>query len=255
MLLTLLYKSHAEHIGSCLSCMDILSETLMHQMRPKDKFILSKGHAAPALYVVLFFLGKINQKTLFTFRRDKTTLPAHPPPNLDAIIPFHSGSLGHGLSLSCGIAEAMRLLARNKKNIPRVFCLISDGECNEGQVWEAAQYATARKLQNIVILIDKNRLQAFGETRDVLGDAASVQKWKAFEFETYVCNGHNEAELKKAFQKIYTSKLPKPKVIICNTIKGHGISFMENQLAWHYHHLDETLYQKAIKEIQKHYET
>ena len=253
-LLTLLYKANSEHIGSSLSCLDILTVLFFSEMGKTDKFILSKGHAVPSLYVILYFMGKMSRATLYSFHKDGTTLPAHPPQNLDRSIPFHSGSLGHGLSLSCGIAESIKLLTPKNKKVANVYCLISDGECNEGQVWEAAQYATKRQLGNLIVLIDKNKLQAFGRTSDVLGDSASVEKWKSFGFETYSCNGHEPEGLQKTFDAIRSRNTLKPKVIICDTIKGFGVSFMENKLEWHYHRLTDELYKKEMKEIDARYE-
>lgn len=248
-LLTLLYQTKSYHIGSCLSCLDILIQTLIFEMKKKDKFILSKGHAVPSLYIVLQHLGKIKEEDLKTFMQDGTSLPAHPPPNLDPIIPFPAGSLGHGLSVSCGIAEAMKYTADNKKNVPRIFCLISDGECNEGQVWEAAQYASQRKLSNLICMIDKNGIQAFGKITDVLGDSATVEKWKAFGFDVLTCDGHDLLEIKKTFKRIKKRKNDKPKIIIFQTVKGKGVSFMEHTIAWHYNKMTEEQYDKAIQEI------
>lgn len=249
-LIEILYKARAGHIGSSLSCLDIITEVFYNQMHRNDKFVLSKGHGVPALYVVLNKLGLISDRQLSSFHTDGTSLPAHPPSGLGSSIPFPSGSLGHGFSISIGIAQG--LTYQNKKGvIPRVFCLMSDGECNEGQVWEAAQYASAKKIDNLILMIDKNNLQAFGKTKDVLGESASPNKWKAFGFEVYKCSGHKPKEMKKTFSEVKKSKSKKPKVIIFNTIKGHGVKYMENRLEWHYNTLDENLYNKAIKSIDK----
>lgn len=221
-------------------------------MRKEDRLIFSKGHAAPALYVVLNKMGKISDLELSTFHKNGTKLPGHTPIGLDDSIPFPSGSLGHGLSLACGIAQGVKYLnKKSNKSLPTIFCLISDGECNEGQVWEAAQYASAKKISNLVVLIDNNGLQAFGKTKDVLGNGATVRRWEAFGFEVYESDGHNPKEIKKYLSKATMSKKEKPKVIIFNTIKGYGVDFMEGKIAWHYNTLTEDLYKKALVSIDK----
>jgi transketolase len=246
-LIDLVYKAKVGHIGSCLSCLDLLYHVAKIQCQPGDKFILSKGHAAPALYIVLNELGEISDGQLQTFHTNGTKLATHPTQHFKKCIPFPTGSLGHGLSLSCGIAQVMKY--KNEKN--KVFCIISDGECNCGQLWEAAQYASAKKLDNLIVVIDKNKIQAFGKTKEVLGDSASAAKWKAFGFNVLECDGHKDEDLKKIFNKAYEFKNKKPTVIIAKTIKGHGISFMENKIEWHYWPLNEKQYKKAITQIKK----
>lgn len=254
-LLTLLYETKSGHIGSCLSCLDILTQLLISETKKGDKLVLSKGHAAPTLYVVMNYLKKITDKELKTYHQEGTKLPAHTP-NYYFLedIPFPTGSLGHGLSLSSGIAHAYKTFISEKKN-SKVFCLISDGECNEGQVWEAAQYASRFNLSNLIVLLDKNNLQAFGKTKEVLGDSASRQKWEAFGFEVFESDGHSLKNLGEIFKKVLASKTEKPKIIIFKTIKGHGVSFMENTLEWHYNVLTPELYEKAIKDLDNLYES
>jgi transketolase len=129
--------------------------------------------------------------------------------------------------------------------------LISDGECNEGQVWEAAQYASSKKLKNLVLMVDNNRIQAFGKTKDVLGDSTTVAKWRSFGFEVYKCDGHNPPKIRKTFSKITKSKSQRPKVIIFSTVKGYGVSFMEGRIEWHYNKLTESLFKKALVSVDK----
>lgn len=253
-LLEVLYKAKCGHIGSCLSCLDILTQTLVFEMKPSDRFVLSKGHAAPSLYVVLNHLGKISDRELETFHQDGTRLPDHPPDHFKEVIPFETGSLGHGLSLSCGIAQAMRYQAKKKKRVPRVYCMISDGECNEGQVWEAAQYASQNQLQNLIVLIDKNRLQAFGRIDSVLGDGATREKWEAFGFGVYECPGHELRKIKSVYKDIRADRKKAPKVVIFHTIKGQGVSFMEDTLEWHYWPMTDRHYKKAVSEVKRRYE-
>lgn len=250
-LITLLYNAHAGHIGSSLSCLDILAVLFFQHIRKSDKFILSKGHAVPALYVVLNAIGRISDKDLSTFHTNGTKLPAHPPARLDEFVPFPSGSLGHGLSIASGMAQAYSYLQKKSKKTSRVYCLMSDGECNEGQVWEAAQYASSKGLKNLVVLVDNNKIQAFGKTVEVLGKSTTIEKWKAFGFEAYTANGHEPRDIMKVLKKVEKSRSFKPKVIIFDTVKGHGVTFMENQIGWHYHILTEKLYKKAFISIDR----
>jgi transketolase len=250
-LLHLLYSTNSYHIGSCLSCIDIIIQTQIYTMKEKDVFILSKGHAAPALYIVLNQLKKISDDKLSTFTKEGTLLPAHPPYNTLNGIPYGTGSLGHGLSFSCGIAHGLQIKSKQKTDLATVFCLMSDGECNEGQVWEAAQYASHFKLKDLIVLIDKNGLQAFGTQKEVLGDSATAEKWSSFGFEVYTADGHNLEAIGMIYEKIFLKKNDKPKVILLKTVKGNGISFMKNTLESHYMKFTKETYLKAIAEIEK----
>jgi len=237
--LTLVYKSHVGHIGSCLSVLDILIALYFRIKRKNDIILLSKGHAAPALYTVLNACGLLPKKVLNTFHDNGTTLPVHVPHRLIKGIPFSSGSLGHGLSLAAGIAQANKF----KKKTGNIYCIMSDGECNEGQVWEAAQYASAYKLNNLIALVDINGIQAFGKTKDVLGDT-TAEKWRAFGWNTYECNGHSIEEIVKTHKKI--KKSDKPTIILCRTIKGYGLPFFENKIESHYLPLSEKQYLQGL---------
>ncbi|OGG26726.1 hypothetical protein A2960_00960 [Candidatus Gottesmanbacteria bacterium RIFCSPLOWO2_01_FULL_39_12b] len=234
-----LSKSSHCHIGSCLSCIDILIQTLIYEMGERDKFVLSKGHASLALYVVLNYLGKISDKTLSTYFQNNTKLGIHTPSTLQRDIPLGTGSLGHGLSFSCGLA--LGNLMANKQNPRNVYCLISDGECNEGAIWEAALFATAHKLYNLIIIVDKNGLQAFGKTKDILGDGAAIEKWKSFGFNTYECDGHNLNELKRVFNEIKINVGSRPNIVICKTVRGKGLKVIENKVVSNYVSVDEKL--------------
>lgn len=218
-------------------------------MKQQDKFILSKGHASLALYVVLNYLGKISEKELEkTYFEEGTQFGIHTPGTLPKDIPLATGSLGHGLSFAAGLAKAYKLLSLDTR---RVYCLMSDGECNEGAVWEAAQFASRHKLNNLVCLIDKNRLQAFGRTKDVLGDAASEEKWKAFGFNVVSCDGHSLIDLKKAFSKINKMRKEKPGMIICKTVRGKGIKAIEGKVVSNYTAITGYTYQEALKDIKR----
>ncbi len=241
-------NSHYPHIGSCLSCIDILIQTIIFEMGKKDKFILSKGHASLALYVVLNYLKKIPNTQLATYFKDNTQFGVHTPSTLPKDIPLATGSLGHGLSFSAGLAKAYKLL--NKNSFPRVFCLMSDGECNEGAVWEAALFASQHKLNNLIVLIDKNGFQATGRTRDILGDAASVDKWRAFGFYVQSVDGHNLFDVEKALKKTQKNKF-KPAVLICKTSRGKGVALIEDKLTSNYLHLTPEIYKKALEDIER----
>lgn len=244
-LLTLYKKANAGHIGSSLSCLDILVYLYFKQMKNADRFILSKGHAAAALYTVLAKLGRIDQAQLESFYRDGTQLAAHTPCNrqIKEII-FGTGSLGHGLSLAAGLALASKFT--NKKY--KVYTILSDGDCDEGSTWEAALFASQHKLKNLIAIIDNNGLQGFGRTTDVLDLEPLVDKWESFNFDVYTANNGNDFScLEKTFKQIDFNNA-KPKCIIARTTKGNSVSFMENKLEWHYLPMSDEQYKQAIKE-------
>jgi transketolase len=238
-------KSHYPHVGSCLSCIDLLLETIVFQMKKNDKFILSKGHASLAWYVILNHQNKITDKELLTYFKDSTEFGIHPPSTRQKDIPLPTGSLGHGLSFASGLAKAYMLDNPRKPN--RVFCVMSDGECNEGAVWEAALFASHHKLYNLTVLIDKNKFQAFGKTKDVLGDAASSEKWKSFGFNVVECDGHNFSSLEKAFFKFKKKNNGRPNLIICNTIRGMGVKELQGKLSSNYTSITPELYDEIVK--------
>lgn len=240
-------KAAHSHIGSCLSCIDILIQTIVYEMRSQDKFILSKGHASLALYVVLNYLKKISDKELDTYFTEGTYFGIHTPSHLPKYIPLATGSLGHGLSFASGLAKSYKLL---RSDFRRVYCLMSDGECNEGAVWEAALFASHNKLDNLFAAIDKNGIQAFGRTKDVLGDAASVSKWESFGFNVIECDGHSLKEMKKGYKKLSLMKKGRPNLLICNTLRGKGIKAIENTIESNYTAVVGELYQNALKDIK-----
>ncbi len=201
-------------------------------MKPDDKFILSKGHAALALYVILNYQKKIPDEDLANYLQSGGRLGIHPSSAYPKDIPLATGSLGHGLSYACGLSKGY--LLKKEKNIPKVYCLMSDGECNEGTVWEAALFASRYQLANLIVVIDKNNFQAFGQTKEVLGIAAHPDKWKAFGFNVFECDGHDLDKLDNVFCRIKKIKNRQPNVIIANTLRGKGIKSLENKLASNY---------------------
>ncbi|MDO8559666.1 MAG: transketolase [bacterium] len=236
-------KSGHTHIGSCLSCIDIVAQTILFEMRRNDKFILSKGHASLALYVVLREKKRITDEMLDSYFCDGGHFGIHPPSSLPDDIPLPTGSLGHGLSFGCGVAKGF--LYRRKKPLPRVFVLLSDGECNEGAVWEAAMFASHHQLNNLVALIDRNGWQAFGRTKEVLGDAAAPDKWRAFGFNTYRVNGHRISDLQAVFKNIRVNRNGKPHAVICDTVRGKGIKTLHDQLHSNYTTVDTAMLLQA----------
>ncbi len=248
-ILEMYHINNAGHIGCSLSCIDLLIASLIYHKKAGDNFILSKGHAALALYVCLNYLGEISNEELASYYKNGTKLPAHPSANKFKGIPFALGSLGHGMPIATGIAKADKL----QKEDLFSYVLMSDGETNEGTTWEAAHFAVAHGLDNLIVLIDKNGLQGFGNTADILGDSASKEKWTSLGFEVAETDGHNLESVIEVINKFKSSKNNKPKVLLANTIKGKGVSYMENKMEWHYLPMNAEFYQNAVKDLEKQY--
>ena len=246
------YQTKAHHIGSELSCIDILVALYFSIMNinvsdPQDKnrdfFILSKGHAALALYVTLMKKGFFSEDYLKKeFLSDGGTLGGHPDMNNQLGIEISSGSLGHGLSVGAGIA----LAKKKDRNKGKAFVLLGDGECNEGMVWEALLFASHHKLDNLMAIVDYNKLQGFGSTRDVLNLDPLKKKFESFGWTTQEVNGHDIKSIINVSKELFKEK-HKPNLLIANTIKGKGVNSMENRLESHYEVLDEEKYLDIIK--------
>ena len=248
-IIKILYKAQSGHSGPSLSIVEILNylffeRKIYENFNDKDNFVLSKGHAVPALYSALYILGKISKKELMSFRNIGTKLQGHPDRTKLKFIELGTGALGQGLSVSIGFALANKILKKNKKS----FCLVGDGEIQEGQIWEAAMYAGSHKLKNLCLIIDNNKMQNETYTNKTLDIMPIGEKWRAFKWNVIHINGHSFDQLNKAFNNFYLEK-QKPTVIIANTIKGKGISFMENSPEWHSKVLDKVSYFKAMKEL------
>lgn len=246
------HRAHVGHIGSALSIVEILSvlfNDVMHLSRDPEKcsdsFILSKGHAALALYAALSLKGLIPEDELRTYCSDGTMLGVHPEHWLDAI-EFSTGSLGYGLSYGIGVALAAGLKNKSK----RVYVLVSDAECNEGSLWEAVMFAGHHKLSNLVAIVDDNGQQAMGKTTDILNLKPLSEKWEMFGWNAHEVDGHNIEQLRQAFNSLDTQN-GSPHVIVANTVAGKGVSFMEGQVKWHYFPLNEREYEDACKEIRE----
>lgn len=253
-ILKMLTLAGSGHTGGSLSIVEILVALYYYALKndpnnPKwkerDYFLLSKGHGCPALYAVLAEKGYFNKEDLWKLRKLGSMLQGHPQLGLPGI-EISSGSLGQGLSIANGIALAARL---DKSDI-RVYCLLGDGETNEGQVWEAAMTASHYKLDNVCAIIDFNKLQIDGFCCDVKDMGAYFDKWKSFGWGTIETDGHDIEKLMNAFDKAKTIK-GMPAVIIAHTIKGKGVSFVENKVEWHGIAPKKAEYERAIKELDE----
>ncbi len=242
-LLKMHHESGIGHIGGNLSSLDAMLFLHTQTMEKDDLFILSKGHSAGALYVTLWAAGQLADDDLAQFHKDNTSLPGHPVGGWHPGIRFSTGSLGHGLGLSAGVGMARRL---QKNNAP-VYCLTSDGEWNEGSNWEAALFIAHHNLHRVTILIDRNDLQGFGRTGEVANMEPFGDKFRAFGFDVLCIDGHDPRELQGALAQQHGL----PKVIIMRTVKGHGVSFMENKMEWHYLPMSKEQYQQAVDEVER----
>lgn len=240
-LLRMHFESGVGHIGGNLSALDMILYLHHRELGPDDVFILSKGHAAGALYAALWSLGRLTDDDLSRFHSEGTYLSGHPAPGWRADIPFATGSLGHGLSLACGLALGKRL----KKGKGRVFCLLSDGEWNEGSTWEGLIFASHHGLE-LTALVDLNGLQGFGATAEVADLAPLAEKIRSFGADVRSIDGHDTNELAAALAR----RTKGPRVIVARTVKGHGVSFMENKMEWHYLAMTETQYRRALAEVE-----
>lgn len=240
-LLKMHYESGVGHIGGNLSCLDILM-TLYHEvLQAEDAFVMSKGHAAGALYVALWSKGALSEDDLRTFHKDATRLSGHPPLQGIPEILFATGSLGHGLSLSCGLALAKKL----KREPGRVFCLMSDGEWNEGSNWEALIFLKHHGLENLTLIVDLNELQGMGSTREIADLGSLAEKFRSFGLPTVEVDGHDCAALEAALRQ----RASEPLALVAKTTKGKGVSFMENRFEWHYLPIREEQYRQAMLEL------
>jgi transketolase len=262
MILTESYRAHVGHIGSCLSVVEILMALYSSVLRAKgpddperDRFVLSKGHAGLALFSVLYFKGWLSRAQLDTFCQNDTLLGVHPEVAL-AGVDFSTGSLGQGISFATGAALAARMMRSSR----RIFCLISDAECNEGSVWEAAMFAAHHKLSNLEVIVDLNGIQAFGRTCDVMNVSNLADRWRAFNWRVSEVDGHSMLALVDVLSR--RSHTSSPHLILARTVFGKGVSYMEQGIPltqknlpvqamnWHYLPMSSEEFDVAIKELE-----
>jgi transketolase len=233
------HAAQAAHLASALSCCDILAAAYWHALRidPKkpedplrDRFILSKGHAAAALYAALAFRGYYEEAVLDTYCQDGGKLAEHPPAHGLPGVEAATGSLGHGLPIGAGMALAARINGQRY----RVFAVLSDGENNEGSVWEAAMFAAGQKLANLCVVVDYNKWQATARSNETLALAPLRDKWAAFGWDAHEVDGHDVADIARRLAAIPDHGEGKPVALVANTVKGKGVSFMEDDNNWHY---------------------
>ena len=232
------HAASSAHLGSSLSCSDVLAAAYWNVLNVdatqpgdplRDRFILSKGHAASSLYAALALKGFFPMELLETYCTDGALLAEHPPANQLPGVEAATGSLGHGLPIGCGIALAAQIRSQNY----RVYVLMSDGECNEGSVWEAAMFAAARELTNLCVIIDYNKWQATGRSDETLRLAPLRDKWEKFGWNAIEVDGHDVLELAYKMRDV-PSSTGMPTALIAHTVKGKGVSFMEDDNNWHY---------------------
>lgn len=254
-LLKMIYNAQMGHTGSSLSNTDILTTLYYDVMRinpedpdwvERDRFILSKGHAVESYYCILADLGFFEKEELNTFCQYQTRLIGHPNNKVPGV-EMNTGALGHGLSTGIGMAKAAKMDDKDYK----VFVLMGDGEQAEGSIWEAAMSAAHFELDNLIGIIDRNRLQITGNTEEVMALEPLADKWKSFGWEVVEVDGHDYQGLSKVFSSTPV-KEGRPTLVIANTIKGKGISFSENNPGWHHHVPSEDELKRAIEELKPH---
>lgn len=243
-------KSFASHSGTALSTVDILTvlyfkimniNPINPDLKTRDKFILSKGHGSSALYATLAEKGYFSKELLEGFYVDGGQLPGHLDKDAVPGVEVSSGSLGHGLSIGVGMAISNKL----DKLDSHIYVMCGDGELNEGSVWEAIMFAPHKNLDNLTMIIDYNKLQGYGKTNEVINLEPINQKLQAFNWDVMEIDGHNYEEIESAL----SYKSLKPKVIIAHTIKGKGVSYMENEFVWHYKSPNDEQLEQAMKEL------
>jgi transketolase len=259
-IIQMISEAKSGHPGGSLSAIDLLTALWFQEMRGvdrapatdpnRDRFILSKGHGVPALYAILAKKGFIREEELGTLRRTGSRLQGHPDRVRLPIVEASTGSLGQGLSIAQGLALGLRLDGRPS----RVFCLIGDGESQEGQIWEAAMSAPKFKLSNLCVILDQNGGQIDGPVKDVMPIEPVADKWRAFGWHVIKINGHDFGQINAAYREFrerHEKGSNNPTFIVADTVKGKGVSFMENQIGWHGVAPKAEEAARAIEEIKK----
>lgn len=251
------YHAGSGHLGGALSMMDAITVLYYHTMNidfdnpeyeKRDRFIMSKGHAGIGLVSILADIGYIDHEDLKTFNLTGSNLGIHLDANKVPGVEASTGSLGHGLSIALGMAMSATLQDKDYYT----FCMLGDGECNEGSIWEAAMAISNFNATNLITMIDRNHAMIDGATEDVMKLEPFKDKWEAFGFHTIVIDGHNIEEIAISFEEAKMRK-EKPTCIILDTIKGEGVSFAAGDYKWHYGAINEKMRQEALESIDKHY--
>lgn len=247
-------RGKSSHVASCLSVVDILAvlygkvmniDPTHPEMENRDRFILSKGHAGAAVYATLAACGFFPAEILKTHYQDASILSGHVSHKDIPGVEFSTGSLGHGLPVAAGMAYASKL----DQKLWRVFVLLSDGECDEGSNWEAILFAAHHKLDNLYVIVDYNKLQSLDTVENTLNLEPFAEKWRSFGWEVEEADGHDHFQLNEKFNQLLKVK-NKPKCIIAHTIKGYGVSFMENSILWHYRSPQDDEFKLAMMELE-----
>lgn len=243
-ILTMAYNGQAIHIGPAFSIVEIFAVLYNSFHNQENHIILSKGHGVMTQYACLEAKGLLDRKELENYLKDGSHLKSLADSSVKEIN-VNSGSLGHGLSIAVGMAFASKI----KQSTAKTFCIVGDGESNEGSVWEAIMFASHNKLDDLVIIIDSNKFQAMGETVNVINMLSLKEKFISFGFDTLEIDGHDEVKIEQAIHVLHSLKNGKPKALIANTVKGKGITFMENNNEWHYLKLNKKQYEMAMLEL------
>lgn len=248
------HKAKASHIGTSFSMADLLAMLYgggvlrVDPSRPdwpdRDRFLLSKGHGAAGVYAALAEAGFFPKDWLDRYCEDGSPLAGHIHHEVPGV-EVSSGSLGHGLSIACGMALAGKADSRPY----RVFALLSDGECDEGSIWEAVLFAPHHRLDNLVAIVDHNKIQSFGTVKEVLDLEPFAEKWRAFRWAVREVDGHDHEQIAKTLRSV-PFEVGRPSAVIAHTIKGKGVSFMENKLLWHYKSVDAAQLAEALADLE-----
>ncbi len=256
--ISMIYKAQSGHPGGSLSIAEFVTACYWHAMdvdpknprwEDRDRFVLSKGHTCPAQYAALAMKGFFDMSVLDTLRKEGSILQGHPDMKKCPGIDISTGSLGQGFACAVGMAIAAKLDGKKY----RVFCAIGDGECNEGEIWEAAGTAHKYKLDNLIAFVDWNNLQLDGTCEEIMPPVDLAKKFEAFGFEVWQIDGNDMAAVVKALDEAMASQNGLPKCIVGKTVKGKGVSYMENQCSWHGTAPNEEQYKLAMAELDKEY--
>ena len=249
----LVHRTHASHVGAMLSVTDILAvlyaDVLHYDPKnptwdKRDRLILSKGHAGVAVYCALAACGFFSKEQLMTYYQDGSYLSGHVSHKNVPGVEFSTGSLGHGIAVACGMA----LAAKQQGKHHRIYTIVGDGECEEGIVWESALISAHQKLNNLTVIVDHNHMQAMGDCDEIAGLGSLKDKWRSFGWNVIeVAEGNDHKQLREAFSRAAADK---PTCVIAHTIKGKGVSFMENNLLWHYRDPQGEFYERAMMELK-----